>query len=156
MFSLTLSYDWIRHLLRPKPTRSQEKMDSSDRLPATTARYGPLSTRTLGFQALLLSFLSVWIFAVLIPSTLFSRTRSAHLTVTGFDVVPEVSLDIVTKYWDYGFCECTSFNPKQKPINTNRSVYTIKVRCLAAAPWFSLIFSLPTSIVTWVAWNVAH
>lgn len=28
-----------------------------------------------------------------------------------------------------------------------------KVRCLAAAPWFSLIFSLPASIVTWVAWK---
>ena len=32
--------------------------------------------------------------------------------------------------------------------NTNQ-----KVRCLAAAPWFSLVFSLPASIVTWVAWR---
>ena len=80
IYPISLSYDWIRHLLRPKLTRSQEKMDySSDQL---TDQYTPFSTRKLGLQTLVLSFLSIWIFAVLVPSTLFSRTRSAHLTIT--------------------------------------------------------------------------
>ncbi|KAF8800400.1 hypothetical protein BYT27DRAFT_6836507 [Phlegmacium glaucopus] len=128
VFSFSLSYDWIRHLLRPKSTRSQEKMDSFDQLPI---RRSPFSTRTLGFQALILSFLSVWIFAVLIPSTLFARTRSAHLTIQRLDHhARHLSFNIDTMYWDYGF-----------------------LRCLAAAPWFSLVFSLPASIVTWVAWK---
>jgi len=116
IFSLSLSYDWIRHLLRSKPTRSQEKMDPSRQ--SGTTQHVPFSTNTLGLQASLLSFLSVWMFAVLIPSTILSRTGSAHLKVTGFNG-PNLSLDIVTRYWDYGF-----------------------LRCLAAAPWFSLIFSL--------------
>jgi len=139
-FSFSLSYDWICHLLRPKSsstsTRSQleEKIghsSESDQLD-TTIQNAPFSTRTLGLQTLVLSFLSVWIFAVLIPSTLFSRTRSAHLTITGpvASVASQLSLGIDTMYWDYGF-----------------------LRCLAAAPWFSLIFSLPASIVTWVAWK---
>ena len=76
---------------------------SSDQL--DTIQYAPFSTRTLGLQTLVLSFLSVWIFAVLVPSTLFSRTRSAHLTITGFDA-SQLSLEIDTVYWDYGFCEC--------------------------------------------------
>jgi len=126
IFSISLSYDWIRHLLRRNSTRSQEKMDSSEQL---DIQHVPFSTRTLGLQALVLSFLSVWIFAVLIPSTLFSRTRSAHLTVTGL-LASQLTLEITTLYWDYGF-----------------------LRCLASAPWFSLIFSLPASIVTWIAWR---
>ena len=76
---------------------------SSDQL---NIRYAPFSTRTLGLQTVVLSLLSVWIFAVLIPSTLFSRTGSAHLTVTGLGVeASQLSIQIDTKYWDYGFCE---------------------------------------------------
>jgi hypothetical protein len=134
VFSLSLSYDWIRHLMRPKSTRTrsqvEEKINSSnEQLATTTTQYAPFSTRTLRMQTLMLSFLSVWLFAVLIPTTLFSRTRSAHLTVTGSDSL-SLSAGIVTSYWDYGF-----------------------LRCLTAAPWFSLIFSLPASLVTWFAYK---
>lgn len=124
--------------------------DSSDQL---TVQRAPFSTRTLGFQTLVLSFLSVWIFAVLIPSTLFSRTRSAHLTIKelGFAASQISSSRIIVydpKYWDYGFCECIS------KLSDNQNIkIRSKVRCLASAPWFSLIFSLPASIVTWVAWK---
>jgi len=104
VFSFSLSYDWICHLSRPKSTRSQEKMGSSDQL---AIRCSPFSTRTLGLQALVLSFLSVWIFTVLIPSTLFSRTRSAHLTIQGLDA-PNLSPTFGSMYWDYGFCEYIS------------------------------------------------
>ena len=104
IFSISLSYDWICHLSSPKSTISQEKMDSSDEL---TIQYPPFSTRTLGLQTLVLSFLSVWILAVLIPSTLFARTRSAHITITGREfVLSRLIIEITTKYWDYGFCEC--------------------------------------------------
>ena len=127
---------------------------SSDQL---TNQYTPFSTRTLGLQTLVLSFLSVWIFAVLVPSTLFSRTRSAHLTITsglGFDA-SQLSLEIDTEYWDYGFCELLTHNLNRdfKLTDIIIILFQKKVRCLAAAPWFSLIFSLPASIVTWVAWR---
>ena len=104
LFFFSLSYDWIRHILGPKSTRTQEKMDSSDQL---AYQHAPFSTRSLGFQTLVLSFLSVWMFAVLIPSTLFSRTGSAHLTIIGSDAF-QLSLEIDTEYWAYGFCECNS------------------------------------------------
>jgi hypothetical protein len=106
IFSISLSYDWICHLLRPESTMSQEKMDSfGDKL---TIQYPPFSTRTLGLQTIVFSFLSVWIFAVLIPSTLFSRTRSAHITITRLEF--DAFIEISTKYWDYGFCECAPLN----------------------------------------------
>lgn len=104
--------------MRPKSTitRGEEKKmdyddDSSSEQLTSTIQRPPFSTRTLGFQTLVLSFLSVWIFAVLVPSTLFSRTRSAHVTVEelGFaasQMSPIVVID--TQYWGFGFCECNS------------------------------------------------
>ena len=74
-------------------------MDYSSGQLELTNQYTPfsLSTRTLGLQTLVLSFLSVWIFAVLVPSTLFSRTRSARL---GLDT-SQLSLEIDTMNWDW-------------------------------------------------------
>ena len=109
VFSLSLLYDWINHLMRPKTTISQEKMGSSDQLAIEDA---PFSTRTLRFQFIVLSFLSVWMLAILIPSTIFSRTRSAHLTIRGPDA-PNFILTISPSYWYYGFCEYAS-----KPTDT--------------------------------------
>jgi len=125
LFSVTLVIDWITHLFRPQPKKyvkecSEEALASAVRL--------PLSTRTLGFQTAALSFLTLWLLVVLIPSTLFVRTRSAHLTIQNNTSMTLPFVD--TRYWDYGF-----------------------LRCLGAAPWFSFIFSLPASVITWVAWK---
>jgi hypothetical protein len=81
----------------------------------------PLSTRTLGFQTAVLSFLTVWLFAVLIPSTIFVRTRSAHLTIQNNTtmVVPFVD----ARYWDYGFCK---YSP---PPTIFGSAHTHNVQC---------------------------
>ncbi|KAF8578538.1 hypothetical protein K439DRAFT_1663690 [Ramaria rubella] len=126
VFSLSLAFDWINHLLNPKPKQSakERKIEDED----MQSQRPPFSTRTLGFQTAALSFLTVWMFAVLIPSTIFVRTRSAHMTIQ--DTIPNVSLLVDTRYWDYGF-----------------------LRCLGAAPWFSVIFSIPATIVTWAAWK---
>ena len=88
-------------------------MDYSSGQLELTNQYTPFSTRTLGLQTLVLSFLIVWIFAILVTSSLFSRTRSARLTITssstsglGLDT-SQLSLEIDTMNWDYGFCEIT-------------------------------------------------
>jgi len=124
VFSVTLAFDWIRHAFRPQVKPGVNEWSGEE----TCAAMLPLSTRTLGFQTIALTFLTLWLFAILIPSTFIVRTHSAHLTVQ-----KDVSMTLTpinVRYWDYGF-----------------------LRCLAAAPWFSLVFSFPTSIVTWVAWN---
>ncbi|KAF8509754.1 hypothetical protein BU17DRAFT_70313 [Hysterangium stoloniferum] len=129
-FSITLGFDWIVHLLRPTPmayTTGKECSSSPDETaPIQPPIRLPFSTRTLGFQTLILSFLSISALAVLIPSTIFARTGSGHLTIQGEST--DFSHD--ARYWDYGF-----------------------LRCLAAAPWFTLVFSAPASVVTWIAWK---
>ncbi|KAF8476483.1 hypothetical protein JB92DRAFT_1879835 [Gautieria morchelliformis] len=132
--STALIYDWLARLLAPQRDSASgakaRSLDSDDEK-AHMAPPAPLpfSTRTLRIQTIALVFLSVWLLAVLIPSTLFSRTRSAHLNIQQRSSSHSpVFVDPV--YWDYGF-----------------------LRCLAAAPWFSLVFSAPASAVTWVAWK---
>jgi len=90
----------------------------------------PLSTRTLRLQILVLSLLSLILFTGLVPSTLFARTGHAHLTIQPSN--PTLMSQIDTRYWDYGF-----------------------LRCLAAAPWFTLIFSIPTILISWVALSIS-
>jgi len=86
-----------------------------------------ISTKTLKLQAALFGFLSLWLLTVLIPSTAFVRTRHAKV----FDgsnnmmMLPANLSTVDTRYWDYGF-----------------------LRCLGAAPWFTLIASIPMTIVT--------
>jgi len=123
--SVALMIDWITHLFRPQP-KNNVKECSEEALPS--AMRLPLSTRTLGFQTVALSFLTLWLVVVLIPSTIFVRTRSAHLTIQNNTLITLPFVD--TRYWDYGF-----------------------LRCLGVAPWFSCIFSLPASVITWVAWK---
>jgi len=129
-FAVALGFDWIMHLLRPTPiayTTGKERSSSADEAaPVQPPIRLPFSTRTLVFQTLLLSFLSIAILAVLIPSTILARTGSGHLAIQG------ESTDFLfdARYWDYGF-----------------------LRCLAAAPWFTLVFSAPASAVTWIAWK---
>jgi hypothetical protein len=102
-------------------------MDSADQL---TIQYPPFSTRTLGLQTLVLSFLSVWFFAILIPSTLFSRTRSAHLTITGVGFEASLlSVEITRRYWDYGFCECSNSRTAD-----NQNINMIKSTVLGGCP----------------------
>jgi len=124
VFSVALIIDWIQHLFRPRSETSAKEWSDEE---ASVVRL-PLSTRTLGFQTAVLSFLTVWLFVVLIPSTIFVRTRSAHLTIQNntTTIVPFVD----ARYWDYGF-----------------------LRCLGAAPWFNFIFSVPASVITWAAWK---
>jgi len=86
-----------------------------------------VSTRTLKLQAALLGFLSLWLFTILVPSTFFVRTRHAKVFdgSNNMTMLPANLSTVDTRYWDYSF-----------------------LRCLAAAPWFTLIASLPTTIVT--------
>ena len=117
VFSLALIIDWTRHLFRPRPKTSAKEWSDEE---ASAVRL-PLSTRTLGFQTAVLSFLTVWLFAVLIPSTIFVRTRSAHLTIQNNTtmVVPFVD----ARYWDYGFCK---YSP---PPTIFGSAHTHNVQC---------------------------
>ncbi|KAI0366031.1 hypothetical protein BV20DRAFT_698427 [Pilatotrama ljubarskyi] len=59
---------------------------------STTASNVPLSTRTLPIQALLLSFLTIWLFASLVPMTDFVANREAKVTATlgGVQLQPSV------------------------------------------------------------------
>ncbi|KIJ53405.1 hypothetical protein M422DRAFT_64800 [Sphaerobolus stellatus SS14] len=123
VFTITLASDWIRHLVSPKHQKGlgEKELDETPRL--------PFSTRTLKWQTISLSFMSLCMLSILIPSTIVSRTGSGRIMVNGSSNVPGVfSFD--TRYWDYGF-----------------------LRCVTSAPWFSLIFSAPTSIVTYFAWR---
>src|ERR1700683_2844995 len=61
VFSVALIIDWIRHLFRPRSETSAKEWSDEE---ANVVRL-PLSTRTLGFQTAVLSFLTVWVFAVL-------------------------------------------------------------------------------------------
>jgi hypothetical protein len=99
VFSAALIIDWIRYLSSPLPKLSAKEGDDEEAF-ASPGRF-PFSTRTLGFQTVTLSFLTVWLLAVLIPSTVFVRTRSAHLTTQTTALMNLPSVD--TKYWDYGF-----------------------------------------------------
>lgn len=105
VFSVSLTSDFVSHLRRPQDHNNTKvrSLDGDDEKTQVTRRL-PFSTRTLPYQTICLSFLSVWLLGVLIPSTLFSRTGSAHLTIMGSSLNSSVSVDPV--YWDYGFCTC--------------------------------------------------
>jgi len=98
-FSVALVIDWIRYLCSPRPKLSAKEGDDEEVFDSPSRI--PFSTRTLGFQTVTLSFFTVWLLAVLIPSTVFVRTRSAHLTIQTTTLMTLPSVD--TKYWDYGF-----------------------------------------------------
>jgi len=87
----------------------------------------PLSTKTLLTQTCILAFLSVWSLTVLISTTAIVRTRHAMVMAQGNLSAPVLSTD--TRYWDYGF-----------------------LRCTAAAPWFSFLFSAPATIASGCAY----
>jgi len=103
-FSLTLLIDWVKFLTRPRPKANDQEWSGEEVL--ESARRLPLSTRTLGIQTAVMSCLAVWLIAVLVPSTLFARTRSAHLNVRG-NTSTDLPFGIDTRYWDYGFRKCT-------------------------------------------------
>lgn len=104
VFSISLACDFIAHSrARPDITAKERDVDGDEEKVHIVQRLA-FSTRTLRFQTITLSFLSVWLLTVLIPSTLFSRTGSAHLTIQNNSPASMVFVDPV--YWDYGFCEC--------------------------------------------------
>lgn len=39
---------------------------------------------------------------------------------------------------------------------TNDLKLLLIVRCLAAAPWFAIIFSIPTALISWVALHISN
>ena len=81
----------------------------------------PRTTKTLGFQAATLAFLTTWLFSVLIPSTVFSRTREAMVSINGVMLSPGMSpTDPI--YWDYGFCACQVFPPFLAVLTTSSEV----------------------------------
>ena len=96
VFSITLAFDWILHVFRPqvKPGAITKEWSSEE----SCAAMLPLSTRTLGLQTITLSFLTLCLFAILIPSTFIVRTHSAHLTTQN-----DMPTSIDVRYWDYGF-----------------------------------------------------
>lgn len=96
VFSITLAFDWILHVFRPqvKPGAITKEWSSEE----SCAAMLPLSTRTLGLQTITLSFLTLCLFAILIPSTFIVRTHSAHLTTQN-----NMPTSIDVRYWDYGF-----------------------------------------------------
>lgn len=109
-FSISLAYDFITYSRSHHDNMSAKGYGDVDYAEKAQIRVVPserqaFSTRTLRLQAISLSFLSVWLLAVLIPSTLFSRMGSAHLTIQGGS---ENSMPVLVDpvYWDYGFCEC--------------------------------------------------
>jgi len=99
-----------------------------------SARKAP-THRFLPAQAAGFAFLSLWLFTVLVPTTFFVRTRSAIISSDNSGPVNGAAFDasIQISYWNYGF-----------------------LRCLAAAPWFSLIFALPATIATIAAWRLSR
>lgn len=68
-------------------------------------------------------------------------------TVQGNTNAPVVGTD--TRYWDYGFSACYVLFCFIWPLLSN---YSFTVRCTAAAPWFSLIFSIPAAVTTGAAY----
>jgi len=112
---MTLCFDWITALFTTPGSRSRTY----------------LSTKTLFSQGLVLSFLCLWLFTVLIPTTVFVRTRHAKVS-DSTNMLPENLATVDTVYWNIGF-----------------------LRCLAAAPWFSFIAAFPTAIVALCASRLA-
>ncbi|KLO05928.1 hypothetical protein SCHPADRAFT_910683 [Schizopora paradoxa] len=108
-----LIWDWVTLLFAP----GIQNGPSSQRI----------STRTLRLQAAVYGFLSIWLFAILIPSTFIVRRRHAKVmdSSNNLTMLPANLMNVDTRYWDYGF-----------------------LRCLGAAPWFTLIATLPTTLVT--------
>ncbi|KAB5592927.1 hypothetical protein CTheo_3638 [Ceratobasidium theobromae] len=96
----------------------------------------PFSTRTLGLQKASLAFLTLWVFACLIPVTKFAAERSAAVAAyTGGVQLPdslvrstESRLGFSRVYWDQ-----------------------LYVRLLTIAPWITFAFALVTTIVTFMA-----
>ncbi|KAJ1311530.1 hypothetical protein OPQ81_010014 [Rhizoctonia solani] len=96
----------------------------------------PISTRTLGVQTGLLAFLTIWIFACLVAVTKFAATGSAAVDAyTGGIRVPdslvhatEARLGFSRVYWDQ-----------------------LYVRILTVAPWVTFLFSLISTILSFVA-----
>jgi len=98
------------------------------------ASTSPAPSRFLGVQAALFAFLSVWLFTVLVPTTFFVRTRTAMVSSTSGSAASAMfDASLQVSYWNYGF-----------------------LRCLAAAPWFTLIFSLPATVLTFAAWRMSR
>ncbi|KAL4252235.1 hypothetical protein ABKN59_005523 [Abortiporus biennis] len=83
------------------------------------SRSPKLSNLTLPLQTGIYSFLSIWLFATLIPVTDFFANRQA--TVTAFVVYHKI---------DY-------------------------LRLAAILPWFTLLFSTITSVVSFFAWRIS-
>ncbi|TDL17703.1 hypothetical protein BD410DRAFT_901247 [Rickenella mellea] len=121
-----LSRDWVSALVK---TRHSNSINGQL----------PLSTRALKYQAMALSFTTLWLFTVLIPTTVFVRQRSAKVTIRQLDAtadgtVAAVVVGVPLSFWD-------------------SKGYT--VRCLAAAPWFTFIAAFPASLSTWSAYFVS-
>lgn len=104
--SALLIWDWISLLF----SSGTQNGSSSQRI----------STRTLKLQAAVFGFLSLWIFTVLVPSTLFVRTRHAKVmdSMSNMTMLPANLSTVDTRYWDYGFRE-SFLNPSLLPMDAN-------------------------------------
>ena len=97
VFAIVLGFDWIQYLTKPSARRGFVEKRHPDDGPRRS-----FSTRSLNWQTVLLSVLTVWLMGVLIPSTILSRNGSGILMVGGGTLPGNMSID--TRYWDYGFC----------------------------------------------------
>ncbi|KAI0360765.1 hypothetical protein OH77DRAFT_1378234, partial [Trametes cingulata] len=102
----------------------------------TGASSVPLSTRTLPLQGLLLSFLTIWLFASLVPMTDFVANREAKVTATlgGVQLQPSVikaveqSLGVTSVYHEIDY-----------------------LRLAVILPWIAFLFGAISSILSLLA-----
>lgn len=99
--ALLLSFDWAVAILQFY-TRIQK---SDSKLPR--------STRYLLFQSIVLSFLTMSLLCVLIPTTIIVRRHSANVIFANHN---DIKFVVNIKYWNYGF--------REYPFCTNILIYS--------------------------------
>ncbi|KAI0795002.1 hypothetical protein C8Q75DRAFT_730833 [Abortiporus biennis] len=104
------------------------------------SRSPKLSNFTLPLQTGIYSFLSIWLFATLIPVTDFFANRQA--TVTAFVGTIPLPASIVQAAE-----ESLGVTPVYHKIDY--------LRLAAILPWFTLLFSTITSVVSFFAWRIS-
>ena len=133
--AVILAADWMRLLFGPSKKASTV-----------------ISNHTLRIQSYALTFVLAWVLIILIPSTIFVRTRQAKIVGTVNPADPVTLTDPV--YRHYGFSKLTANLPSN--IASNPLFFSFPVRCLTIAPWFTLIFGIPAAGVTWLAYLRYH
>lgn len=116
-----------------------------------------LSTRSLPLQAWALLICSLWLFAALVPFTMYVAQHEAQITATldGLPLPPAVvqgvekALGVTSVYKDIPYC-AYSVNW----VNTRRKLMAfnaMSVRLVAILPWFTFLFTSFAAAISFVA-----